>query len=549
MAVADLGRDMSLTLTDILVASAAVGTLAALARRHLALHRELRALESHRASLEQDLASSRQQAAQAEADQLFLARFVRELPHVAQELHSGSEGRAVPRLLLRATLRMLEPRKALVALRRRPAESDPERHLRMAVAAAFPDGGVEIGSEIPIGRGEIGYAAEVQRVMDRRDFDNQPRPTRDRLREEAAEGLQPDIVAPMVFGDELVGVIAVEGLRRSVTEAKDALRLLAHVGAVSMHTQAKYTEMKATASVDGLTGVYNKRYLTYRLAEELRRAADAVSCVSVFIFDVDHFKHYNDRNGHLAGDRILQKLARLVRDNVRQNTVFGRYGGEEFLVIFPGARRAQAIAAAENVRQVIAAHDFPFGFDQPLGLVSVSGGVAEYPDDGTDAASLVRAADEALYEAKRAGRNRVLAHQPRYLGGEEPQAPVPTDEPADRRKRAGLEPTPGFDVGGDAVALAATGAPSDGTQNAADFTPKPGTLMALASITPAGGVPRLTAQPSPEVLAAAVAAAPPKDPSARGRRAPYDHDLAMADGDAPPKARAGSARGEHSDET
>ncbi|HUL79699.1 MAG TPA: GGDEF domain-containing protein, partial [Vicinamibacteria bacterium] len=284
----------------------------------------------------------------------------------------------------------------------------------------------------------------------------------------------------------LVGVIAVEGAKHCPSEARDALRLLSQVGAVSLQAQAKYKEMKATASIDGLTGVYNKRYLTHRLAEEMRRAVDATSSVSVFIFDIDNFKHYNDRNGHVAGDRLLQRLVRLALDNVRQDTVFGRYGDEEFLVIFPRSTRAQALAAAENIQLAVAAHDFAFGFDQPLGIVSISGGVAECPIDGADAATLVRAADEALYEAKRAGRNRVFPYQPLSIGGAEAPPPVSAQCPSPREASM-----------------------PESTEIASDFTPRPGTLFALADITPAAGIPKLTLEPSPEVLAAAVAAAPP----------------------------------------
>jgi diguanylate cyclase (GGDEF)-like protein len=526
---------MHWTLT--IAAFAAIVALAVLAGRHLALKAAIGSLESRVSMAEKELAAARRQGAQAEADQQFLARVVRELPLVAHELHAGAAGRQIPKLLLGAVVRMLEPRKAVIAVRRRPAETEPDRHLRLAVAATSPEGCMAIGAEISIGEGEIGYAADVQRVMDRRDFENQPPSIRKRLRDETHPGCLPDIVAPMVFNEEVVGVIAVEGLKRGQAEAKDALRLLAQVGAVSVHTQARYTEMKATASIDGLTGVFNKRYLTYRLAEEMRKSQDQASSVSVFIFDVDNFKHYNDGNGHVAGDRLLQRLAKLVLENVRKDTIFGRYGGEEFLVIFPGTKRAQALAAAENVRQAIASHEFAFGFDQPLGVVSVSGGVAECPEDGSDAATLVRAADEALYQAKRSGRNRVLAHVPTYLGGDEAQMPLPVDEGDDARQRAALGQAPTIAAAGAAVTLAADVTPPRGTRVAADYTPTPGTLLALASVTPAGGVPRLTLQPTAEVLAAAVAAAPPVAVATR-RGA---DDLIVIDPDELPGAPSSSA--------
>jgi len=497
-----------------ILAIGAVTGLVLLAGRMAALRTGLRALELRAADLEKELASSRRQTNLAETGQLFLGRFVRELPHVVHELHAGQGGRQIPRVLLGATVRMLEPRKAIVAVRRRPAESDPERHLHLAVAATFPDGLVEIGSEITIGKGEIGYAAEVQRVMDRRDFESLAPPDRRRLRGETAEALVPDLVAPLTFGEDVVGVIAVEGLSRGPADSKDALRLLAQAGAVSLQAQAKYTEMKATASIDGLTGVFNKRYLNHRLAEEMRQAVDTLSSVSIFLFDVDSFKHYNDRNGHVAGDRLLQRLVRLVQDNLRQGTVFGRYGGEEFLVILPRTTRAQALAAAENLQAAVAAHDFAFGFDQPLGIISVSGGVAECPVDGVDAATLVRAADEALYEAKRAGRNRVLAYEPIYIGGAEPQAPVSADGPHDAAGRVAagrVAAGPTRQVATPARVAVPAGEDRDaaGADATSDFTPQPGTLFALADITPAAGIPKLTLQPSAEVLAAAVAAAPP----------------------------------------
>jgi diguanylate cyclase (GGDEF)-like protein len=178
--------------------------------------------------------------------------------------------------------------------------------------------------------------------------------------------------------------------------------------------------MKTTAEMDGLTRIYNKKHLEQTLNELIYRAACAAydqrsaggatpgQVLSVFLFDIDNFKNYNDTNGHLAGDKLLQELAGMVNEAVRKDDVFGRFGGEEFLLIMPHTTASQALAAAEKIRGLLATHSFAFAEKQPLKLISISGGVAEYPQHGLDAAGLLHAADEALYEAKRAGRNKVL---------------------------------------------------------------------------------------------------------------------------------------------
>jgi diguanylate cyclase (GGDEF)-like protein len=357
-------------------------------------------------------------------------------------MHASPGGRKVPALLLGAVTRLLEPKRALVAVARHEAEGEPEALRSLAVAAVTPEGWLPVGTAVGDGRGEIGFAVEVQRVMDRRDFDAQPARTRNRLRAQNGPDCQPDLVAPLVFKDETVGVIAVEGPRRHGPQIKDLVRLLAHTGAASLYSSARYSEINKTANTDGLTGLFNKSFVTLRLADEIRRALEQTGSVSVFLFDLDNFKHYNDRNGHVEGDRLLRALARVAQESTRGDTVFGRFGGEEFLMIFPGATKAQAVAAAENVREAIALHDFPCAAQQPLGCISVSGGVAECPVDAQDSAALLRLADEALYAAKRSGRNRVLAFEPRYLGGEDAQEPVGAEEAEQARRWVALG-TPG----------------------------------------------------------------------------------------------------------
>ncbi len=490
------------------------------------LNRRIRSLEAAERTLEHEFAAARAKASEMEAAQQFLARFVRELPPVVHGLLLSGGGRNIPGLLLGAVTRMVEPRRTVIAVRRRPAETDPDRHMRMAVAAVYPEGFLDLGHEIRIGTGEVGYAAELQRVMDRKDFDGQQPHMRKKLREETSGGFQPDLVAPMVVDEEVVGVVAVEGVKRRASDLKDALRLLAQVGAIAVHTQARYTEMKATASIDGLTGAFNKRYLTHRLAEELTRVLEESKTLSVFLFDVDHFKRYNDQNGHVAGDRLLQALAKLVQDNLRRNTIFGRYGGEEFLVVFPDTKREQALAAAENIRAAIAAYPFTHAAGQPLGYVSISGGVAACPLDERNAVGLVRAADEALYRAKRSGRNRVLAHEPVYLGDQALEPLAPAGEAFDPLKRAALELRARLEApAAQLVALE----PGD--------TPPPGTLLSLAAITPPTGIPSLATvhEALNKALEAAGAASEAKAPADRKADAPETTAAApeLSPGDTP----------------
>ena len=252
------------------------------------------------------------------------------------------------------------------------------------------------GTELIIGQGELGFAAEVQRVMARQDYDSLTSLTRQRLQSSGLPGFNVDLAAPMVFDGETLGLIAVSRPRQTAGDAKAVLRVVAQIGALAVHNATAYTEMKVTADLDGLTKVYNKRQMTQILAEQVFEAQQRASCVSIFLFDIDHFKSYNDLNGHVAGDKLLTRLAALVKENIRKDDVFGRLGGEEFLLILPHTRAPQAAAVADKVRMMLAAHTFPCGEKQPLGLVSVSGGVAECPLHASDSTRLLTGRRRAL---------------------------------------------------------------------------------------------------------------------------------------------------------
>lgn len=164
-----------------------------------------------------------------------------------------------------------------------------------------------------------------------------------------------------------------------------------------------------SAMRDELTGLYNYRFVRHELERELARAQRTGVPLSVALFDVDYFKWYNDRNGHLRGDDALRLVAKLMLEEVRCTDLVGRYGGEEFVVILPDTDKTLALAVAERICSRIAAHDFPLGDGQPGGIFSVSGGVASYGADAVLCEGLVDAADQALYQAKATGKNRVLA--------------------------------------------------------------------------------------------------------------------------------------------
>ena len=349
----------------------------------------------------------------------FLTRSLKEFPALTSQLHSQVEPRLVPNLLLKVIMRMFEPDQALILLRRRKAETDPGREKRFVVAAiACPEDTIKRGMEVGFDDEKLGLVVRTQRLMSREDFERQGQTTRGRLKDEKLDAFEPDLASPMIFNGETVGVVALSRPNDQSVTAKIILRLVSQIGAVAVQNVLAYYQIKQTADVDGLTGLYCKRFMNEKLCELIYQAQEKPSRLSVFLFDLDNFKNYNDTNGHGAGDKLLQQLAKLVGENTRQSDFVGRVGGEEFLVIFTDTNKTQALALAESIRSTISSYEFPYAERQPLGFVSISGGVASFSEDSLDSVKLLRLADEALYRAKAAGRNRVLAVEQYHIGGE-----------------------------------------------------------------------------------------------------------------------------------
>lgn len=220
-------------------------------------------------------------------------------------------------------------------------------------------------------------------------------------------------------------VIALLDFTRAETSAFSAteVTLFSALGEVAAHAIGNarlFERVQRLSLTDELTSVSNRRYLEDRLEMELERAARFGQTLSVLFLDIDHFKLLNDREGHAAGDVILKDVAQILRSTVRKLDTVARYGGEELVVLLPKTDRAEATIVANKIREKVQADmaGRPEVAGQPGATLTVSIGVATYPADAADAATLLARADQALYAAKNAGRNRVV------VSGE-PPAPLP----------------------------------------------------------------------------------------------------------------------------
>lgn len=212
---------------------------------------------------------------------------------------------------------------------------------------------------------------------------------------------------PLLLQGELIGVINLSHSEPGAFD-EDDLRLLTLISgqaASAIHKHLMYKEMEALAITDGLTSLHNRRHFQEQLSREVLRARRYMQEFSLIIMDVDNFKVYNDTCGHKVGDAILREFATLLKRCARASDVVARYGGDEFVMLLPCTGRGNAAAAAERIRAIIENCTFP-----RRKKLTVSMGVASFPVDAEDAGDVVARADEALYAAKKMGKNRAVAY-------------------------------------------------------------------------------------------------------------------------------------------
>ena len=229
------------------------------------------------------------------------------------------------------------------------------------------------------------------------------------------------------------------------------LNLESRIRERTMALEEANRRLSQLAVTDGLTGLYNHRYLQEHLVLEVERSLRTGIPLGMLMVDVDHFRLYNNRFGHQTGDDVLRRVARLIGEHRRVNDVVARYGGEEFALLLINADHRVAANIAERLRARVCAEPFPQTGEMPGGMLTISVGVASCPTDATTAASLISAADRALFRAKHAGRNQVrICGEPLSL--QSPGLPVPSSE---------LGPTANTDFGVVAPATSGLGGADD----------------------------------------------------------------------------------------
>jgi diguanylate cyclase (GGDEF)-like protein len=211
---------------------------------------------------------------------------------------------------------------------------------------------------------------------------------------------------PLVSFGQALGVLVLDSEDTNAFHTADVqpLESVADICATAIQNAHYVERVKQLAYLDGLTGIFNRRFFELRMAEELDRARRFGAGMAVIMVDIDHFKRLNDEFGHLLGDEVLRQISSIFHQQLRKIDVVCRYGGEEFAILLSQTDPQHALTVAEKLRSVVAGWQFP-GVPRS---VTISAGTANYPDHGTTRDALVKAADAGLYSAKQAGRNRVF---------------------------------------------------------------------------------------------------------------------------------------------
>jgi len=211
------------------------------------------------------------------------------------------------------------------------------------------------------------------------------------------------VTVPLKAKDKVIGVLLADNRFNKKPITTDAVRVLtmfANQAGLAIENSRLYEQTVVLSNSDSLTSLWNHGYFQYLLGEEIEKSSLAKSWFTMLMIDIDGFKAFNDTHGHQAGDSIIREISRIFRDISRKIDIIARYGGEEFVIILPITKKQEALVLAERIRKAVET-------SHALKNITISIGVASFPEDGNTKEDLIAKADKALYEAKRSGKNRI----------------------------------------------------------------------------------------------------------------------------------------------
>jgi diguanylate cyclase (GGDEF)-like protein len=418
----------------LLSATIAVSTGCLLLGRALALRgrgrlkKQLAVLQDKVVRSEAQARDSSRMVARMQGEQGTVANLALSLPGVVRELNRGDlDPRAVPPLILNLAEAVFQPGYVLLYIARAGSKREDAGPVLQLVRQ---QGYAEIPASlktIPFGSGKIGWVAQQKLDMLKEDWINLARTEGTSIQDNhpsACLDISGPLVHHLVSGEQVLGVLCIGSPKIRPRNEKLMFQLVTNLGALALVNARHVTKLKDLANTDGLTALLNKRYFMSELANLIIAAEREAQRLSLFIFDIDHFKTYNDTNGHLEGDRVLRQLAALFKQQVRPADRCCRYGGEEFILAMPDTEAKDALVVAERIRKAIEDFRFDNQEKQPGGNLTISGGVASFPADGTSVLEITTNADRALYESKRAGRNRISRYRGVQIGQAEDEAAI-----------------------------------------------------------------------------------------------------------------------------
>ncbi|PNU19803.1 hypothetical protein C2E25_10865 [Geothermobacter hydrogeniphilus] len=267
------------------------------------------------------------------------------------------------------------------------------------------------GMTFRLDEGITGKAALTQRLLSIPDLKNEKRNLGYKGKSHSGGSM---VSVPLVVKKRLSGVLNLHKIETDAFSESDInlVQAVANQAAIAIENSQLYEQARSLSNTDELTGLANRRHFQMILKREVAQAQRYHSHFSLIMADIDHFKAFNDTHGHLRGDIVLKKVADILLQNTRGIDLVGRFGGEEFIVLLPKTDKHGAEAAAEKLRSCVMNDSFPGEEEsQPEGTLTLSLGIAEYPNDSKDIYELLDLADRALYRAKEEGRNRFVTWQ------------------------------------------------------------------------------------------------------------------------------------------